>query len=129
MHVAAVKSGLAPDLKTALDNNICEHNFKVDFGRLFEFAGGKKVEVGQAVLFGSRPPPNDSLWAAAQAQGFEVVVYDRNIKGRARRSLGFESSRTFSARRTASPRRAWAWPEALGPWIRAYTPPRPRSVS
>ena len=82
MHVAAVKNGLAPDLQTALDKNVCDHSYKVDFGRLFQFAGGKKVEVGRAVLFGSRPPPNDSLWAAASAQGFEVVVYDRNVKGR-----------------------------------------------
>ncbi len=82
MHVAAAKSGLAPDLQTALDKNICDHSYKVDFGRLFQFAGGKKVEVGRAVLFGSRPPPNDSLWAAAKSQGFEVFVYDRNIKGK-----------------------------------------------
>ena len=82
MHVAALKNGLAPDLQTALDQNICDHGYKVDFGHLFQFAGGSKTDVGRAVLFGSRPPPNDSLWAAAAAQGFEVVVFDRNVKNR-----------------------------------------------
>jgi uncharacterized LabA/DUF88 family protein len=38
--------------------------------------------VKRAVLFGSRPPPNDSVWDAAKRKGFEVVVYDRNIKNR-----------------------------------------------
>jgi uncharacterized LabA/DUF88 family protein len=31
------------------------------------------------MLFGSRPPPDDSLWGAAKRKGFEPVVYDRNI--------------------------------------------------
>ena len=82
MHVAAVKSGLAPNLSAALDGNICDHSYKIDFGRLFQFAGGAKAEVGRAVLFGSRPPPNDSLWVSAKAKGFEVVVFDRNVKNR-----------------------------------------------
>lgn len=82
MHFSAVKAGLAPDLQTALDQNICDYSFKIDFGRLFQFAGGTGDEVGRAVLFGSRPPPNDSLWASAKAKGFEVVVFDRNLKGK-----------------------------------------------
>lgn len=28
------------------------------------------------------PPPNDSLWQAAERQGFEVVVYDHNVANR-----------------------------------------------
>ena len=34
------------------------------------------------MLFGSRTPPNDSLWAAAERAGFEVVVEDRNIRNK-----------------------------------------------
>ena len=29
-------------------------------------------------LYGSRPPANDSLWAIAKKQGFEIVVHDRS---------------------------------------------------
>ncbi len=62
---------------------VCDYNWKMDFGRLFNFAGGEEEsEVGRAVLYGTRPPPNDSLWAVAKKKGFEVVVYDRNIAGR-----------------------------------------------
>jgi hypothetical protein len=34
------------------------------------------ANIGRAVLYGSRPPPNDSLWAATERKGFEVVVHD-----------------------------------------------------
>ena len=81
MHVCAVEAGSAPDIWTAQDNRITER-WNVDFGRLFEFAGGDTSEVGRAVLYGSRPPPNDSLWDAARRKGFEVVVFDRNIANR-----------------------------------------------
>lgn len=82
MHVSAVRAGIAPDIWTAQDEKICDYGWKLDFGRLYEFACGQASEVGRAVLFGSRPPANDSLWAMARARGFEPVVYDRNARNR-----------------------------------------------
>ena len=82
MHVSAVQKGLAPDIRTALRSDICDQAWTLDFGRLYEFAGGQVPDVGRAVLFGSRPPPNDTLWAIANARGFETVVYDRNFNNR-----------------------------------------------
>lgn len=82
MHVAAAKHGHAPDVWSAVQNRICDYNWKLDFGKLFEFAGGDKADVKRAALFGSRPPKNDSLWAAAERKGFEVIVYDRNVANR-----------------------------------------------
>lgn len=78
MHVAAVESGSAPDVESAQEYKICDYTWKMDFGRLLEFAGGTRSEIGRAVLYGSKPPPNDSLWAAAKRKGFEVVVHERN---------------------------------------------------
>jgi uncharacterized LabA/DUF88 family protein len=82
MHVSAVQTGLAPDIWSAQSERICDYNWKLDFGRLYEFAGGQASEVGRAVLFGSRPPPNDSLWEVARSKGFEPVVHDRSIGNR-----------------------------------------------
>jgi uncharacterized LabA/DUF88 family protein len=82
MHVAAVVNGHAPSIWDALENRICDYTWKMDFGKLYQFAGGDRKEVGRAVLYGSRPPANDSLWAIAKGKGFEVVVYDRNIQNR-----------------------------------------------
>jgi len=82
MRVAAVQGGTAPDILTAMRDNIIDYGWKLDFGRLFEFAGGQKAEVKRAVLYGSRPPRNDSLWASASAKGFEVVVHGRNAQNK-----------------------------------------------
>jgi uncharacterized LabA/DUF88 family protein len=80
MHVAAAVRGLAPDVWSAVTNKICDYSWKMDFGKLHEFAGGD--EIGRAVLYGSRPPANDSLWTIAKKKGFEVVVHDRNVANR-----------------------------------------------
>jgi uncharacterized LabA/DUF88 family protein len=82
MRVSAVQHGMAPDIWSATDHKILDYNWKIDFGRLFEFAGGDKSEVGRAVLYGSRPPRNDSLWSIAERKGFEVVVQDRSISNK-----------------------------------------------
>jgi uncharacterized LabA/DUF88 family protein len=82
MHVSAVASGLAPDVWTAQQHKICDYTWKVDFGRLYEFACGDASGVGKARLYGSRPPANDSLWTMAKSKGFEVVVHDRNVANR-----------------------------------------------
>src|SRR5690606_42096329 len=79
MHVAAHQSGMAPDVWTAVKGNICDHNWKMNFGKLFSFAGGDKPEVRKAALFGSKPPKKDSLWTAAQRNGFEVITYVRIV--------------------------------------------------
>lgn len=79
MHVAAAKHGHAPNVWAAVQNRICDYNWKLHFGKLFAFAGGDRADVKRAALFGSRPPQNDSLWVAAERTGFEVKVYDRNV--------------------------------------------------
>lgn len=79
MHVAAYAAGHAPSVWDAVQNKICNYEWKLDFGKLFQFAGGDKAEVKKAALFGSRPPKNDSVWDSAKRQGFEVIVYDRNV--------------------------------------------------
>jgi NYN domain len=82
MHAAAVENGHAPSIWEAQKNSICDYTWKIDFGKLYQFAGGDRKEVGRAVLYGSRPPKNDSLWAIAEKKGFEVVVYDRNVNNK-----------------------------------------------
>lgn len=77
MHVSAVEKGLALDVWDAQKNRICDNSWRFDFGRLYEFAGGGDAK--KAFLYGSRPPPNDSLWNIAKAKGFEVIVFDRNV--------------------------------------------------
>jgi len=77
MYVAAVEQDMAFDIRDAHNRKITA-NWKYDFGKLLTLVGGARNGLKKAVLFGSRPPQNDSLWDAARQCGFEVVVEDRN---------------------------------------------------
>lgn len=87
MHVAAVASGKARNVWDAHQRRLTE-SWKMDFGRLLEFAGGGTEDVAKAKLYGSKPPPNDSLWTAAKHNGFEVIVFERNAFGKEKKVDG-----------------------------------------
>ena len=79
-RVAAVKNGYALDLQDANLRRIFDHSYRLDFGKLYRFIsqnGNSGAE--RAVLFGSKPPPNDSLWAIAKSAGFELVIEERSM--------------------------------------------------
>lgn len=80
MHVAAVDAGLVRDVSTAHERRICDYSWKLDFSRLYEFAGG--ANVGRAVLFGSCAKQNNAIWDAVRRSGFEVIVHDRNMRNK-----------------------------------------------
>ena len=82
MRVSAVERGLAFDVYDASLRNIVDYDWKYDFGRLLEIVAGPKNNLKRAVLYGSRPPQNDSLWQAAQKSGFETIIMDRNVQNR-----------------------------------------------
>ena len=78
-RVAAVERGMTPNIRTAMNSNIVDTSWRIDFGRLHRFAAGDcPSSIARAVLYGTRPPPNDSLWATAEHYGFETRIFDRN---------------------------------------------------
>ena len=53
---------------------------RIDIGKLLNtLRRGRKQ--GDSSLYGSRPPPNDSVWAAFGGLGFNCKIYDR-VRGR-----------------------------------------------
>jgi uncharacterized LabA/DUF88 family protein len=79
-RVSAVQNGLALSIGDALYNRILDNSFRLDFGKLYQFiAGSDPARVKRAMLFGSRPPQNDSIWEIAGRVGFEPVIEDRNV--------------------------------------------------
>ncbi len=80
MRVAAVEHGMAFDIFDAAERKVVDYDWKYDFGKMLELVGGKRNGLKKAILFGSRPPQNDSLWNAARLGGFEVIVEDRNAQ-------------------------------------------------
>lgn len=79
-RVKAVESGMAMNIYDAMRNRILDQSYKIDFGRLHDFiAGTDESEIKRCMLFGSRPPSNDTIWNIAKKAGFEVITEDRNI--------------------------------------------------
>ncbi|MGE4194863.1 MAG: NYN domain-containing protein [Pseudodesulfovibrio sp.] len=99
-RVSAVEKGLSKSLSKTLDNN-----YAIDFGKLHFFvAGDNPAEIRHAVLFGSRPPKNDSLWEMARNAGFEVVIEDRNIANKEKKiDTGIVTSMMRDAYKLADP--------------------------
>ena len=76
----AVQTGLAMNIYDAMRNKILEQSYKIDFGHMHDFIAGKdRQKIKRCMLFGSRPPSNDSIWDMARKAGFEVITEDRNV--------------------------------------------------
>ena len=54
---------------------------RIDIGRLVERLRKNRIQ-GPSFLYGSRPPPNDSVWEAWKKYKFETNIYDRDNKGK-----------------------------------------------
>src|SRR5690349_212241 len=102
-RVSAVKLGLAPDIWDAFHHRILDNDYRMSFGKLYEFvAGNNKAETARAMLFGSRPPENDAIWAIAKRAGFEVVTQDRNVANKEKKvDTGLVAALTRDAYRNA----------------------------
>jgi uncharacterized LabA/DUF88 family protein len=78
-RVSAVSKKLVQNIYEAMNRNIIDNSYRLDFGKLHSFtAGSDPSKIKKAVLFGSRPPEHDSLWTLAKKAGFEVITPDRN---------------------------------------------------
>jgi len=76
-RLSAVKKGLARNAREAMERKVVAP-WSYDFGRLYELACPAGRKIGRSILFGSRPPANDSLWQRAKDGGFQVTALDRN---------------------------------------------------
>ena len=102
-RVSAVRKGLALDVYDAMENRIVDNEWRLSFGKLYQFvAGTDKSETARAMLFGSRPPENDAIWDIARNAGFEVVTHDRNRANKEKKiDTGIVAALTRDAYRNA----------------------------
>lgn len=103
-RVSAVKQGLAMDIWDALDHRIIDNEYRMSFGKLYEFvAGTNKADTARAMLFGSRPPQNDVIWDIAKRAGWEVITHDRNFSNKEKKiDTGIVAALTRDAYRNAA---------------------------
>ena len=57
-----------------------DYSWRIDFGALLQKVANGHTII-EAILVGSTPPPNDSLWNAAKNVGFRVKTYERSPSG------------------------------------------------
>ncbi len=102
-RVSAVNKGLAMDIWDALDHRIIDNEYRLSFGKLYQFvAGANKADTARAMLFGSRPPQNDAIWEIAKKAGWEVITHDRNVSNKEKKiDTGIVAALTRDAYRNA----------------------------
>lgn len=82
-RVSAVSHGLAANIREAMDLDILDQGYTISFGKLHEFLTGNDLaKIKRAALFGSRPPPNDTIWRHAERAGFELHLEERNVRNK-----------------------------------------------
>lgn len=53
--------------------------YRIEYGRLLEHVREGRTMGDVPRLYGSEPPPNDSVWRMIESKGFDVQVFKRNI--------------------------------------------------
>lgn len=60
-----------------LEDTNMDNRYRIDHGKLLNMLTRSRINLG-AHLYGSRPPPNDSVWKAVREKNFEVEIFDRS---------------------------------------------------
>lgn len=81
-RVSAVSKGMAKTLQEASLKQILDKSYKLDFGNLVKIISGFKPSIGKMIFYGSKPPPTDSVWKAAESAGFTTKIFDRSASGK-----------------------------------------------
>jgi uncharacterized LabA/DUF88 family protein len=55
------------------------YRYRVEYGRLLEHVLDGRELATVPMLYGSEPPPNDSVWKMIRAKGYDVKVFQRNF--------------------------------------------------
>jgi hypothetical protein len=82
-RVSAVINRLpgAATIIDAMNNNVVDRKWQLDYGRLHDFVcGNNPALIGAANLWGS-PPPGDSFWKMVESYKFKVTTYLRSPAG------------------------------------------------
>lgn len=61
-----------------------DDTYEIDWGKFLHLvkSRGDRLLAQVPILYGSRPPPDDSVWQEIRKEGFDVKVFDRNIRNK-----------------------------------------------
>ena len=59
-----------------------DDSYELDWGKFLHLVKirGNRQLAQLPILYGSRPPPDDSIWNEIRSEGFDVRLFDRNIR-------------------------------------------------
>ena len=55
------------------------NRYRIDYGKLLQHVLDGRQLADVPRLYGSEPPPNDSVWKIIKSKGFDVQVFKRNF--------------------------------------------------
>lgn len=58
------------------------YHYRIEYGKLLGHVLGERELGDVPKLYGSEPPPNDSVWNMIRSKGFDVNVFKRNVFGK-----------------------------------------------
>lgn len=61
-----------------------DERYEIDFGKFIYVVkeNGARALAEVPILYGSRPPPDDSVWQRIRDDGFDTKIFDRNIRNK-----------------------------------------------
>jgi uncharacterized LabA/DUF88 family protein len=61
-----------------------DQSYEVDWGKFLHLTkrSDSRLLAQVPILYGSRPPPQDSVWEQIRKEGFDVKLFDRNIRNK-----------------------------------------------
>jgi len=89
--------------KPAVPSN---YRYRIEYGKLLEHVLDGRELAAVPKLYGSEPPPNDSVWKIIRAKGFDVKVFKRNIYNKEKgvdMRMGLDMGRLVLTKKTRRP--------------------------
>lgn len=74
-------TGQKESAKKLVDDTQYDKRYRVDLGKFLNLMAEDR-HISKAFLYGSVPPPNDSVWKAAKQKNFDVKTFLRSGSGR-----------------------------------------------
>lgn len=78
MRKAAADRGKVPDVWAAIQHNIVDDTWSIDFGKLFLVTAGDNQIIKRLCLFGPRPKDKDSFWRVANGESLRQFFDQEN---------------------------------------------------
>lgn len=77
-----------------------DDKYEIDWGKFIYLVKekDKRTLSDVPILYGSRPPPDDSVWERIRNDGFDTKVFDRNIRNKEKgvdMAMGLDISERF----------------------------------